>query len=97
VAALLNTVQSPQVDPKSGTGLELKCIAAVVVGGVAVSGGRGNLVGAALGLLLLVCISQALTHLHIEGYWERALQGSIILIAVMAERFNRSSARSESQ
>jgi rhamnose transport system permease protein len=85
-AAVLNAVQSPQVDPKSGTGLELKSIAAVVVGGIAISGGRGNLWGAALGFVLLACISPALTHLHLEPYWERAVQGAIILLAVMGER-----------
>jgi rhamnose transport system permease protein len=84
-AAVLNTLQSPQVDPKAGTGLELKAIAAVVVGGVAISGGRGSLLGAALGLVLLACISPALTHLHLEAYWERAIQGAIILLAVMAD------------
>ncbi|MEN9813487.1 MAG: Ribose transport system permease protein RbsC, partial [Verrucomicrobiota bacterium] len=53
LAALMNVIQSPQVDPKSGTGLELKAIAAVVVGGVAIAGGRGRLAGVLLGLLLL--------------------------------------------
>jgi rhamnose transport system permease protein len=85
LAAILNIVQSPQVDPKSGTGLELKTIAAVVVGGIAISGGRGSLWGMFAGLLLLACISPALVHLHIEPYWERAIQGAIILIAVMAD------------
>ena len=54
LAAMMNVVQSPQVQPLSGSGLELKVIAAVVVGGVAISGGRGNLWGAFAGLLLLV-------------------------------------------
>ncbi len=85
VAAVMNVVQSPQVDPKSGTGLELKTIAAVVVGGVAISGGRGSLWGAFAGLLLLACISPALIHLHIEAYWEKAIQGAIILLAVVAD------------
>jgi len=85
LAAIMNVVQSPQVDPQSGTGLELKVIAAVVVGGVAISGGRGNLWGVFAGLLLLVCISPALTHLRIEAYWEKAIQGAIILLAVVAE------------
>jgi rhamnose transport system permease protein len=85
LAAIMNVVQSPQVDPQSGTGLELKVIAAVVVGGVAISGGRGNVWGVFAGLLLLVCISPALTHLHIEAYWEKAIQGVIILLAVVAE------------
>ncbi len=85
LAAMMNLVQSPQVDPKSGTGLELKTIAAVVVGGVAISGGRGTLWGPFLGLLLLVVIGPALTQLHVEAYWEKALQGAIILLAVVAE------------
>jgi rhamnose transport system permease protein len=85
MAALMNIVQSPQVDPKSGTGLELKVIAAVVVGGVAISGGRGNLPGVFAGLLLLACISPALTYLRVEAYWEKAIQGAIILLAVVAD------------
>jgi rhamnose transport system permease protein len=85
LAALMNVVQSPQVQPLSGTGLELKVIAAVVVGGVAISGGRGSVWGAFGGLLLLACIGPALTHLHVEAYWEKAIQGSIILLAVIAD------------
>ena len=85
LAAMMNVVQSPQVDPKSGTGLELKAIAAVVVGGVAISGGRGSLWSVFAGLLLLACISPALTHLHVQPYWEKAIQGAIILLAVVAD------------
>lgn len=85
-AALMNLVQSPQVDPKSGTGLELKTVAAAVVGGIAISGGRGKLWGAALGLLLLATISPALTYLHVEAYWEKAVQGAVILLAVILDR-----------
>jgi rhamnose transport system permease protein len=85
LAAMMNIIQSPQVQPLSGNGLELKVIAAVVVGGVAISGGRGNLWGAFAGLLLLACVAPALTHLHIEAYWEKAVQGGIILLAVVAD------------
>lgn len=85
LAAIMNIAQSPQVQPLSGAGLELKVIAAVVVGGVAIAGGRGNLWGAFAGLLLLACVSPALTHLHVEAYWEKAIQGAIILLAVVAD------------
>jgi rhamnose transport system permease protein len=85
LAAMMNIVQSPQVQPLSGTGLELKVIAAVVVGGVAISGGRGSLWGVFVGLMLLACISPALTHLRIEAYWEKAIQGAIILLAVVTD------------
>ncbi|MEN9635437.1 MAG: Ribose transport system permease protein RbsC [Verrucomicrobiota bacterium] len=85
LAAMMNLVQSPQIQPLSGQGMELKVIAAVVVGGVAISGGRGNLWGALAGLILLACIAPALTHLHVEAYWEKAIQGGIILLAVVAD------------
>lgn len=87
LAAMMNILQSPQVQPLGGTGLELKVIAAVVVGGVAISGGRGSLWGVFAGFLLLACVSPALTHLRIEAYWEKAIQGAIILLAVVADGF----------
>ena len=93
LAAMMNVAQSPQVDPKSGTGLELKAIAAVVVGGVAISGGRGTLWGLFVGLLLLACVAPALTHLHVEAYWEKAIQGAIILLAVVADGVRSRKAR----
>ena len=89
LAAVLNMVQSPQVDPNSGRGLELEAIAAAVVGGVAVSGGRGRLWGVFAGLLLLVCIGPALTYVGVKPYWEKAIQGAIILAAVMADGIRR--------
>jgi rhamnose transport system permease protein len=85
IAAVMNVVQSPQVQPLTGSGLELKAIAAAVVGGVAISGGRGTLWGVLAGLLLLACISPAMVHLRIDAYWEKAIQGLIILAAVMVE------------
>jgi rhamnose transport system permease protein len=84
-AALMNVLQSPQVDPKSGLGLELKTISAAVIGGISISGGRGRLCGMFLGLLLLICINPALTCLRVEAYWERAIQGAIILLAIVAD------------
>ena len=89
LAAMMNVIQSPQVDPNSGTGLELKSIAAVVVGGVAISGGRGNLWGAFAGFLLLACIGPALTHLHVAPYWDKAIQGGVILLAVIVDGWRR--------
>jgi len=77
LAAMMNIVQSPQVDPKSGTGLELKTIAAVVVGGVAISGGRGNLWVYLLDCFYWPALPPALTHLHVEAYWEKAIQGAL--------------------
>jgi len=85
LGAVLNLVQSPQIQPNCGDGLELKAIAAAVVGGVAISGGRGTLWGVLLGMLLLANVNPALTHFHQPPYWEKAIQGLVILIAVMAD------------
>ena len=85
LAALLNAVRFSDVDPKTGTGLELQAIAAAVVGGVAISGGRGNLWGVFAGVLLLACIAPALVFLRLPPQWEKALQGCIILLAVTAD------------
>ncbi len=60
LAALLNAVRFADVDPNAGLGLELQVIAAVVVGGVAISGGRGTLAGSLIGVALLGSIGPAL-------------------------------------
>ena len=63
LAALLNAVRFADVDPNAGIGLELQVIAAVVVGGVAISGGRGTLAGSLIGVALLGSIGPALVFL----------------------------------
>jgi rhamnose transport system permease protein len=85
LAALLNAVRFPDVDPKTGQGLEMQAIAAAVVGGVAISGGRGNLWGVLAGVLLLACIAPALVFLKAPPQWEKAIQGGIILLAVASD------------
>jgi len=79
-------VRFHQIPSNAGMGLELKVIAAAVVGGVAISGGRGTIGGAVLGLVLLGIIGPALTFLGFSAYWERAIQGGIILAAVAMDR-----------
>jgi rhamnose transport system permease protein len=93
LAAVLNMAQSPQVDPNTGRGMELEAIAAAVVGGVSVSGGRGKLWGVFVGLLLLICIGPALTYAGVQPHWERAIQGAIIVLAVAADGFRNRKAR----
>ena len=82
VAAVLNSVRFNQIPSNTGLGLELKVIAAVVVGGAAISGGRGSALGTLLGVILLSAIGPALTFLGVSAYWERAIHGVIILAAV---------------
>jgi rhamnose transport system permease protein len=82
-AALLNSVRFNQIPSNAGIGMEMKVITAVVVGGTAITGGRGSIQGTLLGVILLGIISPALTFLGFSAYWERAIQGLIILGAVL--------------
>lgn len=86
VAALLNSIRFSDLQSSAGAGLELKTIAAVVVGGVAITGGRGTLAGTLLGVSLLGTVGPALTFLGINAFWEKAIQGAIILAAVAVDR-----------
>jgi rhamnose transport system permease protein len=89
LAAVLNAVRFSSVDPTAGAGEELRVIAAVVVGGAAVSGGRGTLLGTLFGVLLLGTIGSALVFLKFEAQWEKAIQGLIILLAVASDAVGR--------
>jgi ribose/xylose/arabinose/galactoside ABC-type transport system permease subunit len=85
LASLLNAVRFAEVPSNPGTGLELKAIAAVVVGGAAITGGRGTLIGTLIGVALLGTIGTALTFLGINPFWEKAIQGAIILAALVSD------------
>jgi len=84
LGALLNAVRFSTVPSNAGLGLELKAVAAVVVGGTAINGGRGTLIGTLIGVALLGTIGPALTFVGINPFWEKAIQGAIILAALAA-------------
>jgi rhamnose transport system permease protein len=92
--AMLNAVRFSDVPANAGIGLELKAIAAVVVGGTPITGGRGSLFGTFMGVCLLGCIGPALTFLGLSAYWEKAIQGAIILLTVL---FDALAARASKQ
>ena len=85
LAAALNAARFSIVPSNAGMGLELKAIAAVVVGGTAITGGRGSLIGTVIGVALLGTIGTALTFAGINPFWEKSIQGAIILVALMSE------------
>lgn len=85
LAALINAVRFNQIPANTGLGLEMQVIAAVVVGGTAITGGRGTMTGTLLGVTLLGVMGPALTFLGTSAFWERAIQGAIILAAVGAD------------
>lgn len=90
IAALLDSVRFSEIQSGAGAGLELKAISAVVIGGTSITGGKGNLRGTLLGASVLAVIAPALTFLGINAFWEKAIQGAIILGAIVLERVTTS-------
>ena len=71
LAAMLDSARFNQVPSNAGLGLEMKVIAAVVVGGASISGGSATITGTVLGVILLGSIGTALTFLGVSAYWEK--------------------------
>jgi rhamnose transport system permease protein len=86
LAGALWTARFGTVDAAAGTGFELQVIAAVVVGGVAIFGGSGSVVGAALGALLLSTIGSALVVLRVPSFWLQAIAGALLIGAIALDR-----------
>jgi len=98
IAGVLWGIEFGTINATSATGVTLQVVAAVVVGGVNISGGSGTVVGAGLGALFLAFISNALVLLRLSQFWLLAIYGLVILIAVtldaaLLRRLQRSSKR----
>jgi len=89
LAGLLFAARLDSAMPNAGEGDELKVITAVIVGGASLAGGKGTVLGAFLGCLLLAMIRPAISFLPIEDHWEKAVVGAILLIAVILDRVGR--------
>jgi rhamnose transport system permease protein len=74
------------VDAIAGVGYEFQVIAAVVVGGVAIFGGSGTVLGAALGALLLNTINSALVVVNVSSFWSQAVAGGLLVAAIAFDR-----------
>ena len=93
-AALLLLSRIGAAEPISGTGYELTVIAAVVVGGTSLRGGRASIVGTLLGAFLLGAIRTGLTLMNVEPFTQLVVTGVIILIAVIIDRLTTKSPES---
>jgi len=82
LAAVVLVTRLGAGDPRGGAGLELRAIAAVVLGGATLAGGRGSAVGTAIGVVLLGVIQTALTFLKIDASYEGLVFGGVLIIAV---------------
>jgi rhamnose transport system permease protein len=86
IAGVLYAARYGTIDSTAGNGYELQVIAAVVVGGVAIFGGSGSVVGAAFGALLLNTILSALYVLGVSPFWNQAIAGALLLGAIALDR-----------
>jgi rhamnose transport system permease protein len=86
LAGVLWASQYATINSTAANGLELQVIAAVVVGGVAIFGGSGTVVGAALGALLLQTITSSLNVLGVASLWTQAISGFLLLLAITLDR-----------
>lgn len=85
LATLVYATRFYAIQPNAGAGLELLAITAVVLGGSPITGGRASIAGTFLAVLLLTTLGTGLTFLHASAYWITALQGSIVLCAVVSD------------
>lgn len=89
IATIVNTARLMAVDPTTGTGLEMDAIAAVVIGGTSMAGGRGTLGGTMIGVLIYSFLRNALNVLGINPFWQGTATGAVIIVAVLAESLLR--------
>lgn len=92
LAAVVLTARLGAAVPNAGAGYELDVIAAVVVGGTALAGGRGNVLGTLAGAVCIGTLNNALNLANVDPYMQRVVVGVVILLAVLGERM-RSRAR----
>ena len=86
IAALINASRVNSAETVAGTGYELDVIAAVVIGGTSLNGGRGGVWGTLVGALLIAVINQGMVLLGIGVYYQGLLKGLILLGAVLLDR-----------
>src|SRR5512141_844496 len=86
VAGLIVTARLDSAQPNAGLGYELDSIAAVVIGGTSLSGGRGSLLGTVLGCLIIGVLNNGLFLLDVSPFWQQVIKGLVIIGAVALDR-----------
>ena len=86
VAGLIVTSRLDSAQPNAGTGYELDSIAAVVIGGTSLSGGRGSILGTVIGCLIIGVLNSGLVLLDVSPFWQQVVKGGVILLAVAIDR-----------
>lgn len=88
IGGILVTSRLDAAQPNAGTGYELDSIAAVVIGGTSLSGGRGSVLGTVLGAIIIGVLNNGLVLLNVSPFWQQVVKGFVILIAVVIDKMN---------
>lgn len=86
IAGVIIASELTSANPTTGNSFELTAIAAVVIGGAALSGGRGNIRGVLLGAFVIGFLSDGLVIIGVSEYWQMVFKGAVIVVAVMLNR-----------
>ncbi|MCQ2373705.1 MAG: ribose ABC transporter permease, partial [Phascolarctobacterium sp.] len=86
LAGAILTSRLNSAQPTAGTGYELDAIAAVVLGGTSLSGGKGRIVGTLIGALIIGTLNNGLNILNVSSFYQQVVKGIVILLAVLADR-----------
>jgi len=86
VAGLIVTARLSSAQPQAGGGYELDAIAAVVLGGTSLAGGKGGVIGTIIGALIIGILNNALNLMDVTSYYQLLAKGIVILIAVLIDR-----------
>ncbi|RKN40053.1 ABC transporter permease [Streptomyces hoynatensis] len=89
LAGVLISARLGSAQPATGMGYELQAIAAVVIGGTSLSGGKGSIVGTLIGALIISVLNNGLQIMSIPQEWQNVILGCVILVAVYADRVRR--------
>jgi ribose transport system permease protein len=87
VAAVINTARMEAADPNAGEGLELSAIAAVVIGGTSLMGGRGSVISTFFGVLIIAVLGAGLTQMGAQEPTKRVITGCVIVAAVILDHY----------
>jgi ribose transport system permease protein len=89
VAVIILTSRLGAIDPDTGTGMEMDTIAAVVIGGCSLSGGKGSLVGTFIGVFLITVLHNGLNLIGVSPFWQGSAIGAVIIVSVLLDRVLR--------
>jgi len=88
VGGIIVTSRLDSAQPNAGTSYELDAIAAVVIGGTSLSGGRGSIWGTVLGAVIIGVLNNGLVLLNVSPFWQQVVKGLVILLAVIIDKAN---------